>query len=92
MAFLLGVIFLGLYFWLCWYLAEQVYEAAQAKGFPDKKYFWITFWLGLAGYLLVIALPDRGDSISYGGSMPAVEQIPQGRSNLSAFYDDLPDL
>ena len=30
------------------------------QGYSSKKYFWIPFWFGIAGYLLVIALPDRG--------------------------------
>ena len=46
---------------LAWYLANQFYEVAQEKGFTDRKYLWICFWLGAIGYLLVIALPDRGN-------------------------------
>lgn len=45
---------------LALYLADQFYEVAKEKGFTDRKYFWICFWLGAIGYLLVIALPDRG--------------------------------
>lgn len=45
---------------LYWYIAKWFYEAAKAKGYTDKKYFWICFWLTFFGYLLVIALPDRG--------------------------------
>lgn len=48
--------------WLAWYLANQFYEVAVEKGHADKKYFWISFWLGAIGYLLVIALPDRGNT------------------------------
>lgn len=47
--------------WLAWYLANQFYEVAKEKGFTDRKYLWICFWLGAIGYLLVIALPDRGN-------------------------------
>lgn len=47
--------------WLSWYLANQFYEVAKEKGFTDRKYLWICFWLGAIGYLLVIALPDRGN-------------------------------
>ena len=43
-------------------LAEQFYEVAQEKGYDDRKYFRICFWLGLPGYLLVIALPNRSNS------------------------------
>ena len=48
---------------LAWYLANRFYEVAQEKGFTDRKYLWICFWLGAIGYLLVIALPDRGKSV-----------------------------
>ena len=41
------------------YLADCFYEVACEKGFENRKYYWIPFFLGLAGYLLVIALPDR---------------------------------
>lgn len=44
-------------------IADEFYQAAQAKGFSSKKYFWITFLLGFIGYLLVIALPDRGNTV-----------------------------
>lgn len=33
---------------------------AREKGFSKTKYFWFCFLLGPIGYLLVIALPDRG--------------------------------
>lgn len=58
------LIILGLVIWLDWYLAQQFYEAARDKGYNDKKYMWICFWLGAVGYLLVIALPDRGNSLA----------------------------
>ena len=34
-------------------------QAAEEKGYNEKKYFWISFWFGIVGYLLVIALPDK---------------------------------
>ena len=51
-------------FWIClsFYLADQFHEVAQEKGYDDRKYFRICFWLGLPGYLLVIALPNRSNS------------------------------
>lgn len=48
--------------WLEWYIAKQFFAAAQAKGYNERKYLWICFWLSFVGYLLVIALPDRGNS------------------------------
>ena len=43
-----------------WFLAGEFNKAAIMKGCSGRKYFWICFILPLAGYLLVIALPDRG--------------------------------
>ena len=47
------------YLILDYYIAKWFSEAAEAMGYHDSKYFWICFFLGFIGYLLVIALPDR---------------------------------
>lgn len=44
---------------LACYLANCFYDIACEKGFYDRRYFWISFLLGIVGYLMVIALPDR---------------------------------
>lgn len=41
------------------YLANCFYDIACEKGFYERRYFWIPFLLGLVGYLMVVALPDR---------------------------------
>lgn len=43
-------------------IAGFFYEAAKEKGYPHMKYFWLCFLTSFAGYLLVIALPDRGNT------------------------------
>ena len=43
-------------------IAGWFFEAAEAEGYHNSKYYWICFWLGLPGWLLVIALPDRGNA------------------------------
>lgn len=48
-------------FILKYFIAGWFFEAAEMKGYHDRKYFHICFWLGSVGYLLVIALPDRGN-------------------------------
>ena len=40
-------------------IANAFYNIACEKGFKDRKYFWYSFLLSFAGYLMVIALPDR---------------------------------
>lgn len=44
-----------------YFMAEEFYEVSMMKGFLEKKYFWICFFLGIIGYLLVISLPDRAE-------------------------------
>ena len=48
---------------LSYFVAQEFYKAAVAKGWPQKKYFWLCFLLTTVGYLLVIALPDRGGPV-----------------------------
>ncbi len=48
--------------WILWLVAQEFYAAAKAKGYSEKKYLWICFLLGVIGYLLVVALPDRGNT------------------------------
>ena len=43
-----------------YFVALEFHKAATARGWPQRKYFWICFLLPPAGYLLVLALPDRG--------------------------------
>ena len=45
---------------LAYFTATWFFEVAKEKGYHDKKYFWICFWLGYIGIPLIIALPDRG--------------------------------
>ena len=38
-------------------IAEEFMEIASKKGYFNRKYFWYCFLFGLAGYLIIIALP-----------------------------------
>ena len=54
-----GVI-LGIIWLIIWFVIATEFAAiASEKGYDDSKYLWYTFLLGIAGMLLVIALPDR---------------------------------
>lgn len=44
------------------YIAAQFSEAALAKGYSGQRFFWLCLLTTFAGYLLVIALPDRGNA------------------------------
>ena len=82
--------------------AAKMQYAAEQKGYgPEYHIMGICFWLGLFGYLYVIALPDRK-------SRAAIEELSkiddQLRINMdtiiekmnqtdnAAFPDELPDL
>lgn len=42
-----------------WVIAGYFREIARMKGHREERYFWVPFVFTIAGYLLVIALPDR---------------------------------
>jgi hypothetical protein len=56
---LIVLIVAALALWLAIYVAKQFAQVALEKGHTGKRYFHLCFWLGIVGYLLVIALPDR---------------------------------
>ena len=45
---------------LDYFVAKEFYLAAATKGWASKKYFFFAFFLTLIGYLMILALPDRG--------------------------------
>ena len=58
---LLGIL-LTLFVYICVnaYLAHLMKKAGIAKGYGEDAHIWaICFWLGIMGYLYVIALPDK---------------------------------
>lgn len=42
------------------FISYEFYKTAVMKGWPQKKYLYIAFFTWIVGYLLIIALPDRG--------------------------------
>lgn len=68
----------ALLFWIQYLIAREFYVIASAKGYPQKKYLWLPFFLGMIGFLLVVALPDHGKQV----------QMPRA----SVKRDELPDL
>ena len=55
LVFLIAVIVLIINF----ALGNEFQKIAESKGYNDsKKYLWITFFFGIVGMLLVVALPD----------------------------------
>lgn len=42
-------------------LASEMSDSAKSKGHSKRRYFHLCFWLGIVGYLCVLALPDLKD-------------------------------
>ena len=43
-----------------WIISHEFASIAADKGYSESRYFWYCFIFGIFGYLMVIALPDRG--------------------------------
>ena len=59
---ILYIIILALAIWINYFVAKQFQSAAADKGYIGDKFFHLPFWLGLPGWFLVAALPDRGNA------------------------------
>lgn len=64
------IVLVLVYFVLAYFIAGWFSEVASEKGYSSPKYFWICFFMGLVGQLLVIALPDRGRGVDASGEQP----------------------
>ena len=43
-----------------WYkIAKNMARIAADKGYTERKWFHYCFWLGLVGFLMVCAMPDK---------------------------------
>lgn len=60
------------FFVVSWFMAGEFHKIAQDKGYREKKYFWICFFLTVVGYLLVCAMPDR----SLGQNVISSDELP----------------
>lgn len=73
-------------------IAREFYDAAVDKGYTQKKYLWISFFFGIIGYLLVIALPNRRAPYIPNPDVQPFKQARSVSSAQSAQDDELPDL
>jgi len=46
-----------------YYIAGLFYFIAVDKGYSAKVYLWIATLFGFVGYLLIVAMPDRGGNL-----------------------------
>ena len=76
---------------LNYYIAGLFYFIAVDKGYHAKVYLWIAALFGFVGYLLIIAMPDRGNNTCYTGNSMFIPENNAGNqiNNLSVLYDEL---
>ena len=77
------------------FLAGEMADAAAQKGYERKRYWHICFWLGIMGYLVVIALPDtvlqeKIDKLS--DMQPSEKQTHAAAAATGNYSDELPKL
>ena len=95
LAALLGGIFLDMA------IAWEFYEIAEKKGHFEKRYWWLAVCLTMIGYLIVIALPDRGSAAprtyaapqqTYSAPQQTYGAPQQTYTAPQPSYNDLPEL
>lgn len=78
----------GLLIYFNFILACCFYGVACDKGYEQMRYVLVPFFFGIGGYLLIVALPDRGNLKNPAYAQPQAS-VPQAQAILS---DELPDL
>lgn len=84
------IIVFGLFIAVC--VATEFADIAVMKGYTQRKYFWYTFFLGIVGMLMVVALPDRKNMVTHTGETKPVatcqsEDTTPVQSAINAFID-----
>ena len=75
-----ALIVLVLYLWVIHLIATRFKMIAEMKGHDGKPYYRFCFWLGLVGWIMVAALPDRN----------GVQAAPRGDGNAWEQQNDIP--
>lgn len=40
-------------------ICRNMKRIAADKGYPERRWFHYCFWLGMVGFLMIIAMPDK---------------------------------
>lgn len=83
---IISIVGVGVVLLIDYFIAKEFSAIAELKGYNDPKYFWWSFLTGVAGYLMVVALPNRRTVNSNGTVMPAQPdaEINEQPANLPA--------
>ena len=60
--FFLVLLFILISMLIKYFIAREFYKISCIKGFDNKKYLWITFFMTFVGGLMVAALPNNNCS------------------------------
>ncbi len=77
--------------------ADEFNKIAAEKGYQGSKYFWYCLLFGIAGWMMVSALPDRKNRYHENGNTQDSDRQNQTKVSESGYMgetiiDDLPDL
>ena len=72
-------------------IANVFYSIACMKGHNDKKYFWWCFFVPPAGYLMVVALPDRPKEEKSESLFEKVNRSEKSSSGQTVDHSDVSD-
>ena len=53
------LVIIAAFIWINYLVAKKFEKIAIDKGHPNSRAFAMCFWLGIVGYLYVIALPNK---------------------------------
>ena len=56
-----SLIVLAVFIFIWFKAAKNMARIAADKGYTERKWFHYCFWLGLAGFIMVCAMPDKSN-------------------------------
>lgn len=72
-------------------VAREFGRIAEDKGYEERKYYVLPFFLGIIGYLLIVALPDR-HMRSLTDQAEKTQENHTAENNSTTTQPDLPEL
>ncbi len=58
-AMIIPLLLIAIFIFIWFKVAKNMARIAADKGYTERKWFHYVFWLGLVGFLMVCAMPDK---------------------------------
>ena len=58
-AMIIPLLLIAIFIFIWFKVAKNMARIAADKGYTERKWFHYCFWLGLVGFLMVCAMPDK---------------------------------